>query len=422
MKIVVLGAGVVGVTSAWYLARAGHDVVVIDRQPAPALETSFANGGQVAVSHAEPWANPGTLRRIPQWLWQRDAPMAFHPQPDWHQWLWMLRFLVECLPSRAERNTKATLALALYSLRMLQALRAETGIEYEGQSTGILHFYTDTRALDRAIHAAETLKRAGIAVQVKSADECVALEPAFGPSRARIAGGLYTPSDESGDAHKFTSALAALAARLGVQFRFNTSVEFIDARGGEVASVAVRNDDGTDDRVRGDAYVVALGSYSSPVLRAIGIGVPVYPAKGYSITIDLAEGDVAPEMSLNDEAYKLVYSHLGNQLRVAGTASLEGYNTEIDPARCEAIVRRTFALFPRAGRPERAQFWTGLRPATPSNLPCIGRTKMRNLFLNTGHGTLGWTLACGSGASLAQIVSGARPPVEFPFLSTLLEH
>jgi D-amino-acid dehydrogenase len=416
MKVVVLGAGVVGVTSAWYLARAGHEVVVVDRQPAAALETSFANGGQVAVSHAEPWANPGTLRRIPRWLMEPGAPMAFHPQMDRYQWLWALRFVFECLPSRSARNTRATLALALHSLRMLQTLRAETGIQYERSSAGILHFFTDAREFQRAIHAADEFKRLGIAVQIKSADECVALEAAFAQSRAKIAGGLYTPSDESGDAHLFTTALAAMAARHGVQFRFNTSVEFIDAPAGEVASVAVRNDDGTDDRLRGDAYVVALGSYSAPLLRAIGISVPVYPAKGYSITVPLEAGDVAPAVSLNDEAQKLVYSRLGNRLRVAGTASFEGYNTEIDPARCDAIVRRTFELFPRAGHPERAEFWTGLRPATPSNTPCIGRTKMRNLFLNTGHGTLGWTLACGSGATLAQIVGGERPTIEFPFL------
>ena len=416
MNVIVLGAGVVGVTSAWYLARAGHTVVVVDRQPAPALETSFANGGQVAVSHAEPWANPGTLRRIPGWLVLREAPMAFSGQRDRHQWIWALRFLRECLPSRSALNTRHTLALAMHSIRMLQALRAETGIEYAQSMRGILHFYTDRQALQRAAHAAEEFKRMGIPVGVKTADECIALEPAFAASSDRIVGGLYTPGDESGDAHVFTTRLAALAAKEGVQFRFNTAVEYLDVASGAVASVAVRNDDGTDDRIRGDAYVVALGSYSPLVLRPIGVSVPVYPVKGCSITIDLEEGDLAPEVSLNDEERKLVYSRLGNRLRVAGTASLEGYNTDIDTARCEAIVRRTFALFPRAGHPDRAQFWTGLRPATPSNVPCIGRSKVSNLFVNTGHGTLGWTLACGSGAAIAQIIGGDRPAIEFPFL------
>ncbi|MFM9884655.1 MAG: D-amino acid dehydrogenase [Burkholderiales bacterium] len=416
MHVVVLGAGVVGTTSAWYLARAGHDVVVVDRQPAPALETSFANGGQLAVSHSEPWANLGTLRRIPGWLMQSDAPMAFHAQYDRHQWSWALRFLLECLPSRTLRNTRHTLALALYSLRMLQALRAESAIEYDEQTRGILHFYTDTREFQRAAGAADEFKRMGIAVEIKSAGECIALEPAFAESQAPIVGGLYTPSDESGDARKFTAALAVIAAAEGVRFRFNTAVEFLDTTSHGIASIAVRNDDGTDDRIRGDAYVVALGSYSPLLLRPTGVSVPVYPAKGYSITIELDAGDVAPEVSLNDESHKLVYSRLGNRLRVAGTASLEGYNTEINLARCDAIVRRTFALFPHAGRRERAEFWTGLRPATPSNVPCIGRTKIPNLFVNTGHGTLGWTLACGSGAAIAQIVGGERPPVEFPFL------
>ncbi len=416
MKVVVLGAGVVGTTSAWYLARAGHDVVVVDRQPAPALETSFANGGQVAVSHSEPWANLGTLRRIPGWLMQNDAPMAFHLQYDRHQWGWALRFLLECLPSRTSRNTRHILALALYSLRMLQALRAESSIEYEQRTRGILHFYTDAREFKRATDAADEFKRMGIPVETKSTAECIALEPAFAESHDPIAGGLYTPGDESGDARKFTAALAMMAEAEGVRFRFNTAVEFLDMSSAEMASVAVRNDDGSDDRIRGDAYLVALGSYSPLLLRPIGVSVPVYPAKGYSITIELEVGDVAPEMSLNDESHKLVYSRLGNRLRVAGTAALEGYNTEIDPARCDAIVRRTFALFPRAGHRERAEFWTGLRPATPSNVPCIGRTKVPNLYVNTGHGTLGWTLACGSGAAIAQIIGGERPPVEFPFL------
>ncbi len=416
MKVVVLGAGVVGTTSAWYLARAGHEVIVVDRQPAPALETSFANGGQLAVSHSEPWANLGTLRRIPRWLMQNDAPMTFHAQYDRHQWGWVLRFLLECLPSRTSRNTQHILALALYSLRMLQALRAESAIEYDMRTRGILHFYTDTREFQRAIGAADEFKRMGIALESKSAGDCIALEPAFAESLEPIVGGLYTPSDESGDARTFTAALAVMAEEEGVRFRFNTAVEFLDVTSHAIASVAVRNDDGTDDRIRGDAYVVALGSYSPLLLRPIGVSVPVYPAKGYSITIALEVGDVAPEVSLNDESHKLVYSRLGNRLRVAGTAALEGYNTEIDLARCDAIVRRTFALFPHAGHRERAEFWTGLRPATPSNVPCIGRTKIPNLYVNTGHGTLGWTLACGSGAALAQIIGGERPPIEFPFL------
>jgi D-amino-acid dehydrogenase len=415
MRVVVMGAGIVGTTSAWYLACAGHEVLVVDRQPAAALETSFANGGQIAVSHAEPWANPGALRGLPGWLLSGDAPLRFRPRLDWAQWMWGARFLLECLPARAARNTRDILALALYSLAELKALRQETAIEYDHQARGILHFFTDARELERAAHAADEMRANGIDVQVKSAAACVELEPAFAQARAPIAGGLYTPIDESGDARRFTQNLAERAERRGVAFRFNTAIEFIEAAGDAIASVAVRNEDGSDERLRADAYVLALGSYSPGLAAPLGLSLPVYPAKGYSITIALEPDDIAPQVALNDEAHKLVYSRLGSRLRVAGTAELNGYNTEIDAARCEQIVRRTFALFPRAGQPERAQFWAGLRPATPSNVPRIGATRYRNLFLNTGHGTLGWTLACGSGAALACIISGDRPPVAFPF-------
>jgi D-amino-acid dehydrogenase len=412
MKIAVLGAGVIGVTSAWYLASAGHEVTVFDRQQAAGLETSFANGGQVSISHAEPWANPGTPRQMLKWLGREDSPILFRLRADPYQWAWGLAFLRECLPARTRANAAQIAAINRYSCERLLALRAETGIEYDQQTRGILRIYESRQSLDEAIAAAALEKLHGIDLRVLTAAECVELEPALASSADRIAGGVHAPGDESGDAHKFTQNLARLCAARGVQFHYGASVRRVETAGGRVARVRL----GGGEAVEADAYIMALGSYSPLLLRPIGISIPVYPLKGYSITVDLAEGDVAPHVSLSDGAYKLVMSRLGNRLRVAGTAELTGYDTGINEVRCRAIVRRTFELFPKAGRPEDAQFWTGLRPGTPGGVPCIGRTRYPNLLLNTGHGTLGWTMACGSGAAIADIAGGKKPELDFRFL------
>jgi D-amino-acid dehydrogenase len=413
MKIAVLGAGVVGVTSAWYLVNAGHEVMVIDRQAAAGLETSFANGGQISTSHAEPWANPGTPKQVLKWLGREDSPMLFRLRADPNQWAWGLAFLRECLPARARANAAQIAAINRYSRAQLLALRAETGIQYEQQTGGILRIYESRQSLDEAIAAASLEKLHGIDLRVLTTAECVALEPALADSSGRIAGGVHAPGDESGDAHKFTQDLARLSAARGVQFRYDSSVARIETGGGRVSRALL----GTGEAIVADAYVMALGSYCPLLLRPIGISIPVYPLKGYSITIALAEGDVAPRVSLSDGGHKLVMSRLGNRLRVAGTAELTGYDTAINEVRCRAIVKRTFELFPKAGRPADAQFWAGLRPATPGGVPCIGRTRYPNLFLNTGHGTLGWTMACGSGAAIADIVSGKKPELGFRFLA-----
>jgi D-amino-acid dehydrogenase len=412
MKIAVLGAGVIGVTSAWYLARAGHEVTVIERQDAAAMETSFANGGQISTSHAEPWANPGTPKQVLKWLGREDSPMLFRLRADPHQWAWGLAFLRECLPARSRANAAQIAAINRYSRVQLLALRAETGIQYEQQTRGILSIYEGRQALDEAVAAASLEKLHGIDLRVLTAVECVALEPALAARVERIAGGVHAPGDESGDAYKFTQHLAQLCAVRGVQFRYGGSIERIEVAGERVTRVLL----GSGELIEADAYVMALGSYSPLLLRPIGISIPVYPLKGYSITIALAEGDVAPRISLSYVAHKLVMSRLGDRLRVAGTAELTGYNTAVNEVRCRAIVRRTFELFPKAGRPEDAQFWAGLRPATPGGVPCIGRTRYPNLYLNTGHGTLGWTMACGSGAAIADIVSGKKPELEFRFM------
>ncbi|MCC6473224.1 MAG: D-amino acid dehydrogenase [Burkholderiales bacterium] len=418
MKVAVLGAGLLGTASAWYLARAGHEVLVVDRQPEPGLETSFANGGQISVGHSEPWANPGALMKLVRWFGREDAPMRFRPQADPVQWLWGARFLLECLPGRSARNTAQVFALARYSSLLLRELRRQTGIDYPCSECGILHFFQDAGELRRAAAGAEKLRRAGLDIAPMSPAQCAALEPCLERVQRHIAGGLYTASDECGDAHLFTVRLAEMARGAGVDFRFNVGVRRIETAAGRVTRVVVDDAAGIEESLRADAYVVALGSYSPLLLRPIGIRLPIYPVKGYSITLPLRAADQAPRVSLNDDARKLVFSRLGESLRVAGTAELHGYDTSLDEARCEALVARTFELFPRAGRPGEAQFWTGLRPSTPSNRPCIGRARYANLWLNTGHGTLGWTLACGSGHALAELMSGRRPEVGFDFVGT----
>lgn len=413
MKIAVLGAGVIGVTSAWYLAAAGHEVAVLDRHEAAGLETSFANGGQISAGHAEPWAKPSVLPKILRWLGREDAPMLFRPRADPAQWAWGLRFLLECLPGRFERSCRVLAGLADYSRRCLRELRAQEGIHYDELSRGILHFCTEQRDFEALARHAEAMRPLGIRREIKSAAECLALEPALARSGAPVAGGVFTPEDESGDAHKFTSELARRCSAKGVRFRLGATIRALEARGDRVA--AVRLADGSS--VEADAFVVCLGSYSPLALAPLGIRIPVYPLKGYSVTLELgAAGGAAPSVSLNDEAKKIVISRLGNRLRAAGTAELAGYDAAVNAVRCEAIAARLRVLFPGLAGCAVADRWAGLRPATPDNVPLIGRTRIANLFLNAGHGTLGWTLACGSGRSLAALVAGRRPDVNFRFL------
>ena len=413
--MLVLGAGVVGVAAAWYLTDDGHEVTLVDRQPSPALETSFANGGQISASHAEPWAGPDAPMQILRWLGREDAPLLFRPSADWRQWQWGLRFLAECLPARTHRNTRECLHLALYSRECLRALRAATGIEYDHLERGILEFHTDAQGFADGVAKAALMRRYGCAREVKTAAECVAIEPALAACRDRLAGGIYTADDESGDACRFTQELARRAARRGLAFRGSTAVEAIAVEGGAVRGVRCVTEGGKAQVLAADAYVVALGSYSPLLLRPIGVPAPIYPLKGYSATIDIGDHRGAPTASLTDIASRIVISRLGGRLRIAGTAELSGYGTELNAVRCEALLRRIFALFPDAGERGSAQFWAGLRPATPSNVPLVGRTRYPNLFLDTGHGTLGWTMACGAGRAVADVIAGRRPEVDFAF-------
>ncbi|SFP89748.1 D-amino-acid dehydrogenase [Variovorax sp. PDC80] len=419
MRVIVLGAGLLGVTSAYYLQQLGHDVTVIDRQAAPAAETSFANGGQISVSHAEPWANPSAPLKVLQWLGKEDAPLLFRIRADMRQWLWGLQFLRECTPARTRHNIEQIVRLGTYSRDTLQQLRRDTGIRYDERTQGILHFYTTQKEFDGALAPAEQMRALGCERQVISADEAVKLEPALAHIRPQLAGATYTAEDESGDANRFARELARLAAEAGVKFLMSHTVTALREVGGAIDHVEVTDAEGRFQRIRGDAFVMAMGSLSPLLAAPLGIRLPIYPAKGYSVTLPVKDASKAYQVSLTDDEYKLVFSRYtsesGDRMRIAGTAELNGYDRDLNGVRCEAIVRRVEQLFPGAGDTAQAQFWTGLRPATPSNVPLIGRTKLANLYLNTGHGTLGWTHACGSGKSIARIVSGLAPEVDFAF-------
>lgn len=413
--VIVLGAGVTGITTAWFLRQAGHEVTVVDRQPGAGLETSFANGGQISVSHAEPWANPGAPWKVLKWLAREDAPLLFRLRPDLNQWLWGLSFLRECTPARTRHNIRQIVNLGLYSRATLQKLRAQTGLEYDGLQRGILHFYTSQAEFDAAQEPARVMREHGCELDMKTADECVAIEPALAQCRDRIVGGSMTPSDESGDAHRFTQGLAQLCADAGVVFRYETRIVGVERSADRIDGIRLADQHGRVETLRGDRVVLCMGSYSAAFARELGIGLRIYPAKGYSVTLPVTAPEHSYSVSLTDDEYKLVFSRLGDRLRIAGTAELNGWDTSLNLVRCEALVRRTRELFPQMTDGQGAQFWTGLRPATPSNVPYIGRTKIANLYLNTGHGTLGWTHSCGSGQAIADIVGGRTPEVDFAF-------
>jgi D-amino-acid dehydrogenase len=414
MRVLVLGGGVVGTASAWYLRAAGHEVTVLERQPGVALETSRANGGQVSVSHSEPWANPAAPLKLLKWLGKDDAPLLFRLRPDLRQWLWGLTFLHECLPHRTARNIRRLVALGLHSRRMLAELREGLGLEYDRRAGGILHFYTDPRDFESSLKSVRLMSELGCQRRSLTADEAVALEPALAPIRTQIAGADFCAEDESGDAHRFSEQLAARAADAGVRFLFSTTVTRLITVGGRLTAVEALGADGWPVRHSADAVVVTLGVQSVALLAPLGIRPRIYPAKGYSATFEVTAPAAAPTLSLTDDEFKLVFSRLGDTLRVAGTAEFAGYRRDLNLVRCEALTRRTAALFPGACDYARPRYWTGMRPLTPSNVPYIGAAPIRGLYLNTGHGTLGWTLAAGSGQLIADIVSGRPTALAWP--------
>lgn len=406
MKVVVLGAGVVGATTAYWLARDGHDVTVIDRSESPGLETSFANGGQISVSHAAPWAAPDTPGHVLKWLGRADAPLLLRFRFDAAMWAWIFRFLGQCTPARARLNTERTLRIALYSRTVLDALNEEEPIDYDRRRDGILHFYRDSKTFEHAAKVAEQLNALGLRQRVLSARDVVTLEPTLAGQSARLAGGTFSPDDESGDAYAFTVAISRRAAELGADFRLDTTVQSLATDGRSVTGVVT--DQGT---ITADRVVVSLGAYSPLLLKPLGLPLPIYPAKGYSVTLPLSAPEKAPHVSLTDDERKHVYSRLGDSLRIAGTAELAGYDTSVNEARARSILASALEIFPGCGDPAQATLWAGLRPKTPDSVPVIGRTPYRNLLMNTGHGTLGWTMAAGSGKLIADLIAGRTPAI-----------
>jgi len=426
MKVLVLGAGIIGASTAWHLLDKGHEVTVVDRQPGAARETSFANAAQISVSYCEPWANAQAPAKLLKWMFRNDAPLLFRPQWDWQQWRWGMQFLGQCNDAAFERNVRQLVALGAYSHAALKDVVRATGIQYKRLERGIAHYFTDSAAFDAAGHAAELMRKHGVQRRVVSTAELVAIEPAFQAFAHRIVGGTYTPSDESGDARLFTEQLAGRSAARGARFLFNHDVLRLEQAGGAVDAVQVRDRaSGQALRLRADAVVVACGSWSAPLLRTVGVDLPIYPGKGYSATFPLLRPERAPFVSTIDDEVKCAMSRLGDELRVAGTIELSGYNGSLDTplarARCRMLAERIEQVLPgvcdtrseaQGGNP---RFWTGLRPATPTNIPYIGRTRVGRLWVNAGHGTLGWTHGAGSGKAMAALVSGERPRMDFGF-------
>lgn len=408
MRVVVLGAGVIGVATAWWLAREGAEVVVIDRQRGPGLETSFANGGQISVNHATPWAAPATPWKALKGLGRADAPLLFHLRYDPALFAWLVRFLANCTRARAKINTERAVRVALFSRRMLAQVRAETGIAYDRLGRGILHIFRDRREYAAALPSVELMGPLGCERRLVDADGCVALEPALAAARRDLVGGIFSPDDESGDAYAFTVGLAELARERGVHFLWNETIARLRVAGDSIA--AAETADG--EQIRGEVFVVALGSYAPLLLQPLGVSLPVYPGKGYSVTLPIGSHQGAPTVSLIDDAYKMVYSRLGDRLRIAGTAEFAGYDVRVTPARARFLLETALRLFPDGGDATQAEFWAGLRPSTPDGVPVIGMAPgLRNLVLNSGHGTLGWTMACGSGRLAADLALGNPPEI-----------
>lgn len=407
MKVVVLGGGVIGVTTAYYLAADGHEVEVLDRCEGPGLETSFANGGQLVASHSEPWASPKAPLQILKWLGREDAPLLFRLRADPAMWAWGLRFLRNCTAARYRAGTARNLKLGFYNRALMAELRGALGIAYDYAQMGSLLVHRDPAGFEAAARHAAFMSDLGCPHEIADPVRCTQIEPALTPVGNRIAGGLFCPDDEVGDAFKFTKKIAAVCGKLGVRFRYGTRIEGIEAERGRIVLVA------TDRKpVSGDAFVLALGSFSPLLARGIGVRLPVYPVKGYSITAPIRNQRAAPRIGLTDVDAKIVLTRLGSHLRVAGTAEFTGYDNSPNPKRGALTVRSAKALLPGACDYDRAEHWSGLRPATPDQVPVLGPSKYPNLWLNTGHGALGWTQACASGRIVGDLIAGRDPGID----------
>ncbi|MDT9601043.1 D-amino acid dehydrogenase [Sphingosinicella rhizophila] len=407
MKVVILGAGVIGVTSAHYLAQSGHQVIVIERQPGPALETSFANAGEISPGYASPWAAPGIPLKAVRWLLMEHAPLILRPKVDIHMVRWLCAMLRNCTAARYALNKRRMVRLAEFSRDELVALRERLAIDYDHRSRGTLQLFRTQQQLDASVSDIAVLQSYGVPYELLDPAGCVGAEPGLRAARGRFAGGLRLPGDETGDCHMFTKALAKRLEGQGVQFRYGTKAEALHAEGGRI--IGVRTDQGF---IQGDAYLVALGSYSPAMLRPLGLRLPIYPVKGYSITLPVADHDRAPVSTLLDESYKVAITRLGDRVRVGGMAEISGFDRSLPRERQATLLHSLNGLFPGATAQAETDFWYGFRPMTPDGPPILGATPIGNMYLNTGHGTLGWTMACGSGRLVAGIISGEPLPID----------
>lgn len=407
MRVIVLGAGVIGVTSAYYLAKEGHEVTVIDRQQGPALETSFANAGEISPGYASPWAAPGIPAKAVKWLFMKHAPLIIQARPDLAKIEWVARMLLNCTSAAYGVNKSRMVRLAEYSRDCLIALRRESGIVYDERSMGTLQLFRTEKQVAAAEKDIKVLKADGVPFEVLDAAACVAAEPGLAPNIGKIAGGLRLPGDETGDCFKFTNALADMATSLGVTFVWNTEIKALEADGGKIAAVQT-----SAGRMEADSFVLAMGSYSPALARPFGMRLPVYPVKGYSITVPIVDEARAPVSTVMDETHKIAITRLGDRIRVGGMAEISGFNNHLHPRRQATLTHSVEDLFGGAGDQSKATFWSGLRPMTPDGTPLVGRSTVPNLYLNTGHGTLGWTMAAGSARVIADMVSGRVPEID----------
>lgn len=420
MKIIVLGGGVIGVSTAWALVRQGAEVTLIDRQPDVAMETSFANAGQVSPGYSTPWAAPGIPLKAMKWLFQRHAPLSIRPDGSLFQWRWMAAMLANCSAERYAVNKERMMRLSEYSRDCLRQWRAETGIAYDARSQGTLQLFRSQAQLDAAARDVAVLQECGVPFELLDAQGVVAVEPALKSASAPICGGLRLPNDETGDCHLFTRRLSQLAATQGMTLRSACTVQSLVSDGQSITGVNVLHKrhgtqgdadaSGSVEQLNADAVVLAAGSYSRDLLLPLGLDIPVYPVKGYSLTMPLSDATLAPQSTVLDETYKIALTRLGERLRVGGMAELAGFDMRLNPRRRATLEKVTRELFP-GGDLSQAQFWTGLRPMTPDGTPLVGATPLQGLYLNTGHGTLGWTMACGSAQLLADVISGRQPAI-----------
>lgn len=413
MRVVILGSGVVGVASAWYLAQAGHEVTVIDRQPGVALETSAGNAGQISPGYAAPWAAPGVPLKAMKWMFQRHAPLAIRPDGSRFQLEWMWQMLRNCDLRHYQENKSRMVRIAEYSRDCLKELRHQTGIAYEGRQGGTLQLFRTAQQFESASKDIAVLKEAGVPYELLESSELAKAEPALAATQHKLTGGLRLPNDETGDCQLFTQQLAEMAVSAGVTFRFNMSVDALLQEGNQIAAVKCGA-----ELITADAFVVAFGSYSTGLLKDV-VSIPVYPLKGYSLTIPIKNAQASPLSTVLDETYKVAITRFDDRIRVGGMAEIVGYNTKLLSARRKTLEMVVSDLYPEGGHIEQATFWTGLRPMTPDGTPIVGRTPLKNLYLNTGHGTLGWTMACGSGQLLSDIISGRSPAIAADDLSVM---